>query len=341
MSKITQRFSAKEMDETVPLIKNKGLHSRNLHNSGYDFVALIESSPDLKNYVKPTGFGHLSINFADPMAVKALNCALLKHFYHIDYWNIPDGFLCPPIPGRVDYIHHIADLLSSTGKLRKNAKVKVLDVGTGANGIYPILGIQAYGWQFVASDIDCLAINNVEKIITNNSMLKGKLALRLQSDPQLIFQGIISLEDRFNLTMCNPPFHASLAEAAAGTEQKIKNLALNKDKRNSQSKNKSNSVNRLKLNFGGQKAELWCEGGERQFLQRMIKESKMFSQQCQWFTCLISKKDNVAFCQEILMAVNVAQSKVIEMKQGNKRTRVLCWSFLNKKQERLWLNFHT
>lgn len=329
------------MGETVPLIKNKGLHSRNQHNAGYDFAALIQSSPDLKNYVEPTSFGHLSIDFADPMAVKALNCALLKHYYHIEYWDIPDGFLCPPIPGRVDYIHHIADLLSSTGKLRKNAKVKVLDVGTGANAIYPILGIQAYGWQFVATDIDCIAINNVKEIISNNLILKGKLALRLQSDPLLIFQGIITPEDRFNLTMCNPPFHASLAEATAGSDRKIKNLAINQGKRNMPSKNKDNSVNSSALNFGGQKAELWCEGGERQFLQRMIKESKIFSQQCQWFTCLISKKENIAFCQKILTTMNVEQTKVIEMKQGNKRTRILCWSFLNKKQERLWLDFHT
>nr|WP_298775168.1 23S rRNA (adenine(1618)-N(6))-methyltransferase RlmF [uncultured Shewanella sp.] len=327
----------------MPLIKNKGLHLRNRHNSGYDFPALMQSSPEFKTYVKPSASGQLSIDFSDPMAVKSLNRALLKDCYQIDYWDIPDGFLCPPIPGRVDYIHYIADLLSPSGKIRKGTKVKVLDIGTGANAIYPILGIQAYGWQFVASDIDCLAINNVEELISNNVVLKDKLLLRLQSDPQHVFQGIINPEDRFHLTMCNPPFHASLAEATAGSERKVKNLAINQDKRNALTvdKDKGNVVNCSKLNFGGQKAELWCEGGERQFLQRMIKESKIFSQQCQWFTSLISKKENVVICQELLATMKVEQTKVIEMKQGNKRTRVLCWSFLNKKQERLWLDFYS
>ncbi len=323
------------------VIHNKGLHPRNLHNSGYDFPSLIRSSADLKKFVGLNAHGSLSINFADPRAVKALNCALLKLHYDIKYWDIPEGFLCPPIPGRVDYIHHIADLLSQHNKDRKGSRVKVLDVGTGANVIYPILGIKAYGWQFAASDIDLLSINNAKEIINKNLALKGNLTLRLQNEPKHIFQGIIQPEDRFNLTMCNPPFHASLAEATAGSERKVKNLANNRRKNKTFDKHKESQVDGAVLNFGGQKAELWCEGGERQFMQKMIKESKIFSQQCQWFTSLISKKDNLVFCQQALKLVKAQQIKVIEMKQGNKQTRILCWSFFNQKQEALWLDFYS
>ncbi|MCL1124034.1 23S rRNA (adenine(1618)-N(6))-methyltransferase RlmF [Shewanella surugensis] len=321
-------------------IKHKGLHSRNVHNVGYDFPSLIKDSPDFEQYVRPNHYGDLSIDFSDPMAVKALNKALLKQFYHIDYWDIPEGFLCPPIPGRVDYIHHVADLLSVEGKVPKGHKVKALDIGTGANAIYPLLGIQTYGWQFTASDIDILAIDNVVKIINKNTIIKGKLALRLQDKPDNIFQSVIQPNDRFNVTLCNPPFHASLAEANAGNERKVKNLAINRSKKNHSDVVKASETSQVALNFGGQNAELWCEGGERQFLQRMINESKNFSQQCQWFTSLISKKDNLISCHKILKDVKAQQIKVIEMKQGNKQTRILCWSFLNKKQADLWLDFH-
>ena len=52
--------------------------------------------------------------------MKALNKALLAHFYAVKHWDIPDGFLCPPVPGRADYVHHLADLLA--GEWRRGAE---------------------------------------------------------------------------------------------------------------------------------------------------------------------------------------------------------------------------
>lgn len=84
---------------------SKGLHPRNLHGQGYDFDALMDTTPELKPFVRPNPYGNLSIDFADPRAVKLLNLALLRLHYGLSYWDIPEGFLCPPIPGRVDYLH--------------------------------------------------------------------------------------------------------------------------------------------------------------------------------------------------------------------------------------------
>jgi 23S rRNA (adenine1618-N6)-methyltransferase len=39
----------------------------------------------------------------------------------------------------------------------------VLDIGTGASCIYPILGQTVYQWHFVASDIDPISINTAKK----------------------------------------------------------------------------------------------------------------------------------------------------------------------------------
>ena len=93
-------------------VKSK-LHPRSKHRERYDFEKLISGFPELGPFVQPNKFDDLSIDFANPDAVKALNRALLKFHYGIEHWDVPDGYLCPPIPGRADYIHHIADLLDS------------------------------------------------------------------------------------------------------------------------------------------------------------------------------------------------------------------------------------
>ncbi|MFV7785687.1 23S rRNA (adenine(1618)-N(6))-methyltransferase RlmF [Shewanella marisflavi] len=323
----------------------KGLHKRNLHAKGYDFNALVEATPALKPYVRPNPYGNLSIDFADHKAVKLLNLALLRLHYGLNYWDIPEGFLCPPIPGRVDYLHYLADLLAESAPSNKGGKGKVanvtkvprgervvvLDIGTGANGIYPLLGSQVYGWRFVASDIDPVSLANVAQIIDNNPPLEGKLSLRQQRDAKQIFTGIITAQDRFDLTLCNPPFHGSLEEASRGSDRKLKNLAANK-----RAKGHEVAANKPKLNFGGQKAELWCEGGEQAFLSQMISESQAFATQCLWFTSLVSKKENLKPCYRQLERVGAKKVKTLEMAQGNKLTRVLAWTFLTPEQQALW-----
>ncbi|QYJ78966.1 23S rRNA (adenine(1618)-N(6))-methyltransferase RlmF [Shewanella acanthi] len=306
----------------------KALHPRNAHLHGYDFKALIQSVPKLKAFVRPTPYGALSIDFADPLAVKNLNTALLKHHYGIDYWDIPKGALCPPIPGRVDYLHYLADLLNEGRKTNAKNAVRALDIGTGANGIYAILGHQAYGWRFVASDINPASLANVQQIIDNNPKLQGAIELRRQRDEKAVFKGIVQTDDRFDLTLCNPPFHGSLEEASEGSQRKVRNLQLNRGEKASHAK--------VSLNFGGQAAELWCQGGERQFLATMIRESKAFSFQCLWFTSLVSKKENLKPCYQALAKLGADTVKTIEMHQGNKITRVLAWSFHSQVERDNW-----
>ncbi|MCL1098922.1 23S rRNA (adenine(1618)-N(6))-methyltransferase RlmF [Shewanella gelidii] len=313
----------------------KPLHPRNIHKMGYNFEVLMAHAPQLKPFVRPSPFGALSIDFADPQAVKCLNAALLSLHYGIHDWDIPDGFLCPPVPGRVDYLHYVADLLADSGKIPKGGQVKALDIGTGANGIYPLLGHAVYGWRFVASDIDPLSLTNVEQLKRHNQLTEQQLELRHQQSAAQIFDGIIQPNERFDLTLCNPPFHESLAQAAAGSARKHANLTANRQKKGIQTPNRANAS----LNFGGQKAELWCDGGEKQFLHNMIHESAKFSAQCLWFSSLVSKKENLKPCQMWLEKLAAQQVQVIDMSQGNKMTRVLAWTFLDPQQRRTWAKF--
>jgi hypothetical protein len=100
------------LKENAMTSQKPGLHPRNRHRSRYDMNALCLSCPPLQDYIVQTPAGEPSVNFADPQAVKMLNKALLAHFYGVAHWDIPEGFLCPPVPGRADYVHHLADLLA-------------------------------------------------------------------------------------------------------------------------------------------------------------------------------------------------------------------------------------
>jgi len=308
----------------MQLIKDK-LHPRNKHRERYDFKQLIKSCPELDQFVKLNAYKNESIDFFNPQAVKMLNTALLKHFYNIDSWDVPQGYLCPPIPGRADYIHHIADLLNIDKKeiLRNGIQIRCLDIGVGASCIYPIIGNMEYGWTFVGSDTDPTAIHSANKIIDQNPSLKGKIELRLQSNPRNIFQGIIRKEECFDMTICNPPFHKSLAEAQEGTLRKLRNL-------------KQKKVTKPTLNFGGQCNELWCKGGEAQFAHDMIFQSKEFAASCFWFSTLISKQSNLDGIYKTLKRVNAVKVKTIPMGQGNKISRIVAWTFLTEEQLKKW-----
>lgn len=294
----------------------KDLHPRNRHNQGYDFPALVESHPALASYVKPNAHGDLSIDFADPLAVKTLNAALLNRYYNIADWDIPEGALCPPIPGRADYIHYMADL---PGLEQPN--IKLLDIGTGANGIYQLLACQIYGWECVGSDINTESLENVAMIIANNPTLKERFTLRMQHDKNHIFEGIIQPGEFFDVSVCNPPFHASLDEALKGSRLKLNNLARSRGEQKAKTESPS-------LNFGGVGAELWCKGGEPLFLKKLIRESRAYSTQCRWFTSLVSKADNVKPAKKLIRKLGAVDVREIEMKQGNKITRVLAWTFI-------------
>ena len=337
------------------------LHPRNRHRELYDFKQLIKSCPDLAKFVTTNNYGNQSIDFADPLAVKTLNKALLKSFYNI-IWDIPDSFLCPPIPNRADYIHSIADLLSSnTGIVPRGKKTSVLDIGVGANCIYPLIGHQEYGWSFIGTDIDPLALSIANEIITQNG-LKDSIEIRLQKSPSNIFEGI--LEDCiFDVSMCNPPFHTSQSEANAGTKRKWKNLyrtrsqtwnferakiariddrklvhISNIDRFTSVDSNELSRDSKSKfqaeygihkktslLNFGGKSNELWCPGGEVSFIKQMIKESVRVK--CNWFTSLVSKEDNLPAIYRALEKIKASEVRTINLGQGQKKSRIIAWKF--------------
>jgi 23S rRNA (adenine1618-N6)-methyltransferase len=294
------------------------LHKNNKHSKGYNFKVLVEDTPDLEAYVFKNNYGKYTIDFSNPKAVKCLNLALLKTHYSIRYWDFPDENLCPPIPGRVEYIHVLNDLLKASG-LQND--ITVLDIGVGAACIYPLLGHSEYHWDFIGSEIDKKALDNAKLIVEKNH-LNNNIELRLQDHPQSILQGILLPSEKVTATLCNPPFYRNEAEALESTQRKLKGLG--------------NTSNQITRNFSGTANELWYPGGEKAFLHNYLYQSSLLKTNCFWYTSLVSKKEHVKSMQSSLQKLGATSVKVLQMSLGNKVSRIVAWTFLSEAQQQDW-----
>ncbi|SNR53679.1 23S rRNA (adenine(1618)-N(6))-methyltransferase RlmF [Lutibacter flavus] len=298
--------------------KSGNLHPKNKHQQDYNFTELCEANTDLKEFVFVNEYGTETIDFANPKAVKAINTALLFKYYNLTFWDFPDDNLCPPIPGRVDYIHYLADLLKTSG-INENAKI--LDIGTGANCIYPLLGNAEYNWSFVGTDIDKKSLDRAEKILKKNNLTEF-IKLKHQKDAAQIFSGILDATDKYAASICNPPFYRSQEEAMQANSRKMEGLG-------------NITIGR---NFSGKQQELWYKGGEKAFIHTYLYESSKFKNHCFWYTTLVSKKENAESMYDSLKKLGAIEIKTIPMHQGNKVTRVVAWTFLTKDEQKEWNN---
>ncbi len=280
------------------------MHQKNPFTKDYNFDDLITHHPVLKEYVFVNQHGNNSIKFSNNQAVKALNTALLKAHYGIAYWEIPENNLCPPIPGRLDYLLHIADLL-------QKEDIKLLDIGTGANLIYPILASRHFNWQCTASEVDPDSLKNAQEIIEKNESLKD-IEVRHQKFKSSILEHIIQPDDAFDVVVCNPPFYKTRTDAERNNQRKVDNLQLEET---------------TTQNFGGSSNELWYKGGEEAFIKKMASESEQFKAQVNWFTVLVSQKEHLKNIKRAINKTLPTQVKIIDMEQGNKQSRFIAWTF--------------
>ncbi len=281
------------------------MHPNNLHKKSYDFQSLVKALPALEQFVIKNPSEELTINFSDRASVIALNKAILKYHYQIEYWDVMDGYLCPAVPGRAEYIHHLNDLLSEN---EKHKKICCLDIGTGASIIYPLLGVKIYNWKFIATDIDPKALRAAKGILEANN-LSSRVAIRHQANPEILLANILKPMDRVELIMCNPPFYKSLEEAQSHRSDKNLNLDIQEN------------------TFGGNPNELWCDGGEIRFIQTLIDESSQCRSQLGWISSLVANKNHLDNLQKRLKYVQVREVKIIPLELGNKKSRILAWRF--------------
>lgn len=281
------------------------MHANNPFQEDYNFDVLTQANPELIPHVFVNEYGNKTLKFADKKAVKELNKALLKQQYQLQFWDIPENNLCPPIPGRLDYLLHINDLLE------EKENIKLLDIGTGANLIYPILGTRHFNWKCTASEVDKDSFNNAQNLIAKNNNLNS-IDLRHQQFKNSILQNIIQPNDQFDVVVCNPPFFKNSFDADQKNKRKTKNLKL-----------ETNNT----LNFGGRSNELWYKGGEEAFVKKMAEESVLFKTQATWFTSLVSQKVHLKNIKRAINKTLPTEVKIVEMEQGNKKSRFIAWKF--------------
>jgi 23S rRNA A1618 N6-methylase RlmF len=127
---------------------------------------------------------------------------LLKKQYNLSI-KLPIDRLCPPIPNRLNYIVWLQSIIQLC-QLEENIfrmcydEIKVLDIGTGASIIYPILGYKHYNWHFLGSETDLYsykaATDNLE---SNKIKLDNHIQLVLANSSekfQSIFHPLIDIE---------------------------------------------------------------------------------------------------------------------------------------------------
>jgi 23S rRNA (adenine1618-N6)-methyltransferase len=296
------------------------MHPKNRYIGPHDFLNLAECVPALADCFITTPDGRTSLDFTQPKAVRLLNKALLLRDYGLKHWDIPEGNLCPGVPGRLDYIHAIDDLLQGNTARTQDAKkankqnTYGLDIGTGASLIYPILGLKEFGWRMVGTDVDATSLKVAAAIAKFNPGLEDSIIVRKQPDQRAIFRNVILPGEYYDFTMCNPPFFESAEQASAAAKLKWDKLGV-----------KTGAT--ATLNFGGQANELWTDGGEPAFLRKMIGESTKFADQVDWFTTLVSKKGYLKIAEMEFRRHGIKETKVVGIGSGGKLRRILCWTF--------------
>ena len=174
----------------------------------------------------------------------------------------------------------------------QDSMLDILDIGTGATCIYPLLGAKEYDWNFVATDIDLDSLHIAQDIITDNNF-DAKIILRQQFDEANILKGIIEKGDSFSAVICNPPFYKSETEAKGANARKSRNLGTNAVR-----------------NFAGNNNELWYPGGEKAFLHNYLYQSSLYKDTSVWFTSLVSKKETIKSLQKSGEKLKVKEMKV-------------------------------
>jgi len=290
------------------------MHAQNPYGNRYDLKRLTKHYHALEKFIVLNPSGEETIDFSSSEAVFALNKSMLLADFKLGDYELPSGYLIPPVPGRLDYLLHVRDFLTEKFNVTENSQLNGLDMGSGANGIYCILGAQHFNWKMVGSETDAKAVEIANANIQKTKGLNDKIEIRHQQDKGSLFKNTIQANEQFDFVVCNPPFHSSKEEALKGSLRKVKNLGGYAAKE------------KFLLNFEGQANELWCNGGEVLFIKRLIKESVGFKNQVKVFSTLVAKSESVAAIKKQLSKVK-ANFEVIPMALGNKKGRYLMWWF--------------
>ncbi|KAM3821543.1 RNA N(6)-adenosine-methyltransferase METTL16 isoform 1-T2 [Vipera latastei] len=287
---------------------NKSMHARNRYkNKPPDFAFLASKYPEFKQHVQVNLSGRVSVNFKDPQAVRALTCTLLKEDFGLQI-DIPLERLIPTVPLRLNYIHWVEDLIAQQDTGTKGSVTWGIDIGTGASCIYPLLGATLNGWYFIATEVDDVCFSYAKKNVEQNNLSDLIKVVKVPQKTLLLDALEEESEVIYDFCMCNPPFFANQLEA--------KGVNSRNPRRPPPSS----------VNTGGI-TEIMAEGGELEFVKRIIHDSLQLKKRLRWYSCMLGKKCSLAPLKEELRIHGVPKVTHTEFCQGRTMRWALAWSF--------------
>ncbi|XP_026154433.1 RNA N(6)-adenosine-methyltransferase mettl16 [Mastacembelus armatus] len=282
---------------------NKSMHPRNRYkDKPPDFAYLASKYPDFQQHVHTSLSGRPVVNFKEPEAVRALTCTLLKEDFGLTI-EIPLERLIPTVPLRLNYIHWVEDLINGPKQPRRG-----IDIGTGASCIYPLLGATMNSWYFLATEVDDICFNYATKNVEQNNLSDLIKVVKVPQKTLLMDALKEETEIIYDFCMCNPPFFANQMEAQGVNS------------RNSRRPPPSS------VNTGGV-TEIMAEGGELEFVKRIIHDSLQLKKRLRWYSCMLGKKCSLAPLKEELRKQGVPKVTHTEFCQGRTMRWALAWSF--------------
>ncbi|XP_064234182.1 RNA N6-adenosine-methyltransferase METTL16 isoform X2 [Aotus nancymaae] len=247
-----------------------------------------------------------SLNFKDPEAVRALTCTLLREDFGLSI-DIPLERLIPTVPLRLNYIHWVEDLIGHQDSDKSSLR-RGIDIGTGASCIYPLLGATLNGWYFLATEVDDMCFNYAKKNVEQNNLSDLIKVVKVPQKTLLMDALKEESEIIYDFCMCNPPFFANQLEA--------KGVNSRNPRRPPPSS----------VNTGGI-TEIMAEGGELEFVKRIIHDSLQLKKRLRWYSCMLGKKCSLAPLKEELRIQGVPKVTYTEFCQGRTMRWALAWSF--------------
>ncbi|XP_007576837.1 RNA N(6)-adenosine-methyltransferase mettl16 isoform X1 [Poecilia formosa] len=287
----------------IAMALNKSMHPRNRYkDKPPDFAYLASKYPDFQQHVHTSLTGRPVVNFKEPEAVRALTCTLLKEDFGLTI-EIPLERLIPTVPLRLNYIHWVEDLIDGQKQPRRG-----IDIGTGASCIYPLLGATMNGWFFLATEVDDICFDYAKKNVEQNKLSDLVKVVKVPQKTLLMDALKEETEIIYDFCMCNPPFFANQLEAKGVNS------------RNSRRPPPSS------VNTGGV-TEIMAEGGELEFVKRIIHDSLQLKKRLRWYSCMLGKKCSLAPLKEELRKQGVPKVTHTEFCQGRTMRWALAWSF--------------
>uniref|UniRef100_A0A7N9D4J7 U6 small nuclear RNA (adenine-(43)-N(6))-methyltransferase n=1 Tax=Macaca fascicularis TaxID=9541 RepID=A0A7N9D4J7_MACFA len=277
---------------------SKSMHARNRYkDKPPDFAYLASKYSDFKQHVQINLNGRVSLNFKDPEAVRALTCTLLREDFGLSI-DIPLERLIPTVPLRLNYIHWVEDLIGHQDSDKSTLR-RGIDIGTGASCIYPLLGATLNGWYFLATEVDDMCFNYAKKNVEQNNLSDLIKVVKVPQKTLLMDALKEESEIIYDFCMCNPPFFANQLEA--------KGVNSRNPRRPPPSS----------VNTGGI-TEIMAEGGELEFVKRIIHDSLQLKKRLRWYSCMLGKKCSLAPLKEELRIQGSPPSKRRKLEKPRK-----------------------